>query len=1023
MRLLSLACDAKQRGKIKVRKDHGPSSSWTQHNYYIAEETSWSPLDYKERDRWHEQARAAGNFDAFDFAEAIGLGLRTPLTRYSEWHPKLVSINRWLLADYQLIERYESLKQVVYFSAEPGQGIEQKLVPAGNLRFELSLVEKAEAFGKLLSTDSAFCIVYPASFLWPADKNTKKDFCTTPLSEIGWAYSDKYVKALAVAACAGSAESARLLARVFSQRVFYERATKLHFFKENDYLTNPLHDPVKAKEWERVAESLEGKGTAVEQAKFLDAFLFSQDKTPAGLYNIGYALFYNAAFRDRERGLDYLKHAANLGDANAARELGEIHHDLFDAGTRAALPLAGFWYGVAAELGHPNGKARLAYLEKTYPKTRWNALDEAEVRNPSKGHIAAYPASAWYVDVPISDVFTILHDPRRGGIVERMEAAVAEIDRHVAEFENAVSIVQARIDDLAARQLALDTGVEDLKGEELAALRSNSVLEGEQRRHRLAVEKARSAFRMQQMAYQTTAMGARVLLAAKTMGGSEAVGGGALIFDAANAAGLAGAAKAEIDYSQALIDELEAQRIDTSRFGEEIRKLAREVQDLADTGPINRLLQDRTRARALIEGYLRQRILKSGLENCRGLKDYALQEGHGSIDELLDAFRAGDERLHRALESFCNGHAASGDMAVILADSNALDGTGPGAHQRALKRYSERVIKGNIGHYLARASQIDVISDLGLISFEWMAAPGPELPRDEAGDSKLALMTMFSRQFGVTHIGQYDVMRMFSFHLTRHGRDELIAAELMDGRVTDILAPKQVSLRSAREMRAFVERAKESALRGREDQPDVGDLFLRVCAYEYYLPQAVITSGRGNRFKENPEAPVAYPLVNRVVAGFVDKMGLADLETYRRQVGPELDSLLAQTFIDFFNAVGREHASAFADERTYLRDAHAHANYGPRFDTYEDKIAADALARFESFLRIYGANLAKTLLVSTVDEAEALQRQLSRLDDAARACLARAVPRFGSELARSAARQGDHRGENMTEPWRFSAGA
>jgi len=147
-------------------------------------------------------------------------------------------------------------------------------------------------------------------------------------------------------------------------------------------------------------------------------------------------------------------------------------------------------------------------------------------------------------------------------------------------------------------------------------------------------------------------------------------------------------------------------------------------------------------------------------------------------------------------------------------------------------------------------------------------------------------------------------------------------------------------------MRGFVERAKASALRGREDQPDVGDPFLRTCGYEYFLPQAVVTSGRGNRFRENPEAPVAYPMVNRVIQQFIEKMSLTDLPKFRQEIGEELDGLIAQSFMDFFLQVGREHKDKFAKEREYLRDAHAHENYGPRFDTYEDKITADALAQF-----------------------------------------------------------------------------
>lgn len=394
--------------------------------------------------------------------------------------------------------------------------------------------------------------------------------------------------------------------------------------------------------------------------------------------------------------------------------------------------------------------------------------------------------------------------------------------------------------------------------------------------------------------------------------------------------------------------------------------------------------------------------------------------------------------MYQALSNLCYGHANSNDMAVLLADVNAMRSDSLQPHEKALKRFVERVVKGNIAHYMTRASQIDVIADLGLVDFATMSvdhskAVGDlvrgvqELTADEMGKrqvdaaTRLALTSMFSQQFGVTHIGQYDVTRMFSYYLHRHGKDELIAAELHDGQVTDVQTPKRVSLRSPREMQGFIERTKESARRGREEQPDVGDLFLRTCGYEYYLPQAVITSGRGNRFKENPEAPVAYPMVNRVAQNFIERMSLTDIATYRQQVGEKLDGVIAQTFIDFFQQVGREHAQKFAVERERLRDAHSNDNYGPRFDAYEDKIADDVLARFPEFIKLYERNLAKELQGAQEPEAAILQQQVASLHQNAKDYLAPAVPQPGSFQARQAAREQDHRGTNMTEQWRFGS--
>lgn len=810
-------------------------------------------------------------------------------------------------------------------------------------------------------------------------------------------------------------------------------------------LENPFYDSAKAKHWQRIADNLEGKTTPIEREKFLKEFLYSQDTTPEGLYNIGYALYHNTHIGDKERGVDYLKHAANLGNANAARELGEIFQQAFEANGRVEeRDAAYFWYKVAAAApmeatvggkqqkfdGHPNAKARVAYLEKAYPElTKEGLVDENAMRNPSAAHMAQYPASAWHVAVPLTDVANLIRNPAHGGIVARMEGAVRAIDAHVAEFERMTGVIQARIDELAARQLVLDGRVQGIKGEEITALRHNDGLT----RQQLSQERLGQLASDRWVKETINNLGSTVILTTLTgMPSDQATR--MVVGNMARAGGFRGARDNEVDYRKALVAELEQQKIDTSKFPAEIDALAKQVQALADSRPMKQLLHDETRARALVEGYLRQKILKSGLDTCRSLEDYSKQHGLASLDDLLAAFEKGDKRFYTALSNLCYGHADSNDMEVLLADVNAMRGNMLPPHEQALKQFVERVVKGNISHYMTRASQVDVISDLKLVDFATMhvdhRAAAADLMRgakeptaQEQGKrqvdaaTKVALTLMFSKQFGVTHVGQYDVTRMFSFFLHRHGRHELIASELHDGQVSDTLASKRVSVRTPKQIRGFVERAKASALRGREDQPDVGDLFLRVCGYEYYLPQAVITSGRGNRFKENPEAPVAYPMVNRVVQHFIERMSLTDLPTYRAKIGEELDSVIAQTFIDFFQHVGQEHAEKFAQDRSYLRDAHAHENYGPRFDAYEDKITRDVEGRFSLFMKLYARNLRKELTTSPEEVAVLLRQQLANLEQHAQDYLAPAVASPGSFEAREEARTQNHRRSNMTEPW------
>ncbi|MBA4275061.1 MAG: hypothetical protein C0436_05340, partial [Alphaproteobacteria bacterium] len=513
---------------------------------------------------------------------------------------------------------------------------------------------------------------------------------------------------------------------------------------------------------------------------------------------------------------------------------------------------------------------------------------------------------------------------------------------------------------------------------------------------------------------------------------------------AARAAGYRGVMQNEADYGQALIDTLEAQKIDTSKFPEEIKALTLAVQQVADSKPMQALLKDETRARALVEGHLRQRILASGLENCRLLNDYVKDEAIPSLDAFLDTFKAEDTRLHQALSNLCYGHANSNDISVILAESNGLRADDMPKHHRVLKAFVESTLKGSISHYMTRASQIDVIQDLRLIDVHTMtpdltktgaalvqthAHATDTIRKDIDAQTRLAMTTLFATEFGVSHVGQYDVSRMFSFYLHRHGRHELISSELLDGKVGMENELKAVHVRTPSEIRGFVERTKMRArLDGsrstehmKEEQPHAGALFLRTCGYEYFLPQAVITSGRNNRLAENPEAPVAYPMVNKVLETFIERLSLSDIATYRQKIGEELDSLIAQSFIDFFKEVGTKHAEKFAEQRALLRDAYNNDNYSGRFDAYCDRITKDALGEFPLFMKIYERNLQKTLETAPDSEAVLLQKQIDALHDTAKDYLAPNVTRPGSFQDKERARTSDHRGENMTERWNFGS--
>lgn len=1007
-----------------------------------------------ERDKWHEQAKKDFNFEALPFYESVAAGNRSLLTSYPDRRLKFL---KWRIFASELADNYKPT----------GKGaLRRELAPLiyqPHQRYEYFADSNLNAVTKLQNDPR-----HIRSFIDPLEWLENYD----EVHDWNFKIDTPKVKALEICAQSGSLDAAKLLSKICAQKEFKEITTKIRLFSDGERLQNPFYNLTNAKIWERLADNLEGKGTSLQHEQFLKDFIAKQDTTPEGLYNIGYALFHNEHIGDKAKGLDYLKHAANLdhGSANAARELGEIYQNQFDAnGNKADLARAHFWYKIAASTpmevkdsdgkvtnydGHPNAKARVAYLEKAYPELKKVHVKEAQERNPSEAHIRQYPESMFASEIPITDISNLLHDASHGGLVARIDAAVKTIDAHVNDFEVMTSGIQAKIDEIAARQLMMDGHVDHLSGEELAALRGNDKISEQQRVHERLKQLSQNRWIKETAINLGGTVGiaiavpylAPMLPGAIGTGLANHHGISSILSGGTRAAGYAGVMKNEVENQQAIIDELESRKIDTSRFPDEIRELALKVQELADSGPMQRLKKDEVRSRAIVEGYLRQRILKAGLEVARSIEKRAKREGIDSIDTLLDQFKAGDQDLYNALTHLCYGYADSRDMEIILQDVHAMTGDHLQPHEKALKSYVERTMKSDIADFMTRASQIDIINDLKLVNFETMTvdhtATAADLVRGSTpptaeehatrqvdSATKLALTCMFSKQFGVTHIGQYDVKRMFSFYLHRHGSSELIANELLDGHVSMKPLAKHVAAKSDKEMDGFVKRVKTHARSENPDAdiPHIGDLFLRTCGYEYYLPQAVITSGRGNRFAANPESPVAYPMVNDVIHAFVENLSLKmeaastkDGDKHQLQVGDELNNIIAQTFIDFFKELGSAHTEKFAKDREELRDAYKHQHYGTRFTDYQDEITADAKAQFPLFMQIYERNLKKAMTIAPEAGVATIANQIALLDEEAQQHLALNFPKPGSHQARLAARE-DHRGENMTEQaWRFA---
>lgn len=976
---------------------------------------------------YSRQAEEQANFDILPFSRAVGLGLRKPRLQYAS---QMVANGDYMGFNSGMPQADQTIPPYI----KEGRGkIDFGLLP--NLRFEGQPAYRFVTLNRDQRPDLPIVESKRIAHYAPSGADILQKMPPSLVRE--------HLRALETCALAGSIEAAELLLKITGQESF--RIREAGWFFDAKYESNPHHDVAKARAWRSNVNHLRygaESSTAREYSKFVDSVMLAQSDMPEGLYNIGMALSQNEPLAKHTgyQSEDYLKHAANLGYGPAARELGErAHHAYETSGDKAHLQDAHYWYGVGADLGHPNAMARFKLVQNIAPDLDKTHAYVQPYRQPSAGHIKRHPASAWEIEIPDIDLSYVKQGS--GPIILRLQQATQDIDKVSAAFNDQIALIQAKIDDLIARQGVMDKKIDRLSGEELAAMRNNTEISRKILGQERAKELSRNRWVQEHIG---TVASALALSAIFPHAGAGAALGAVITHRAPRTVGDRIASNNAVNFNNLAIRELQDQKVDVTRFENEIRELANMLQKLDESRAVQDIKKNDVKRQHLLQGMLMQRILHSALANCDLLENTSQSYGIQTADELVAAFHD-HPRLSKALQDFIYGHANTADLRLILAESSQWRGRNDLLpHQETLYRFVEKTIKSNIKSYFTKASQIDVIETLGLIDFDTMrvtavTAEGalkdpynlsPEEKRiREALDSqtRIAMTSMFAREHGVSHIGDSDIRRLFSYYLHLHGGQELYASELRDGMVLDRNAPKLVSPESRDEMERFGRMVKESYHQGRETQPDVGNLFLRVCGYEYFLPQAVRTSGEGNRFADNPEAPVAYGMVNEVIHAFVQRMvkgGLTDgnrddaITVFKSQVGEALDNIIAQSFIDFFRELGTAHEEPFRNQREKLQAAYLHDTYGPRFDNYQEAITNDAVKKYDLFLEIYARNLQAHMEIATEDKLGRIEKELERVQQLGHSDFVPSkVIRPGTREAVKWA-EGEHRFTNMPDGWR-----
>jgi len=1000
-----------QDGKYEEMKYRPPSQ-------YI--ENIWSYQGYKKINEnlahdFRLEAKESYNKDALDFPTSVKFG------------------NRQSEANYPIYIEYVSKNDGVYSSP---------FLPDVHQRYKEDIWW--ESLHKAIRNEECrtFFLGTAYNSVGAREKFTYFDYCNDaqPSEFAGFLRKElgKTIPALEICAQSGDRKAAIELESLYSRREWQYK--EFPWRQTTKAIQNPFYDLGKANHWQKVSRFLYGKG----EEQLLDSFMLSQDKTSEGLYNIGVALFTNAHVRalynkrldrvkdDLTAAYDFLKNASNLGYANAGWFLGDRFQDEAERENNPEkIRQAIFWYSKA--LDHPNAKRRYKYLSNRNIELSLAKLTAEEVRavNPSKGHMQQYPHSVGHIEVMDVD-YSFLFDDAQGGLLERMHRAQKLSDSQVAEFGNVISALEAKITAMLSEADVKTGRASAINQQRENAFANNTQTTraiGSQERQ-ITAEKARwrkeQIFRIvagSVITYLTGGMDIVVGTTAHTL--MQKMGAWGKNSSTPLVAGSKANSVSAIELRELAIADLTAQLSDIGLLDEQQVVLRKEIERLGKTSAMAALQQDATNVQRLFQGYLRQQILEMGVQDCEYVNKYAGKAGINSIDGFLKAFEdngqasADKQRIYKAIWNFCVGAADTHDLHLMLAYSDALGkkakaGEELARHEQALLNLVEKHVKPSIDDYASKSSRMDVLKE-----FRFTLAPpkGDALAvADEQHNAELGALM----KFNFASEGSLEINRIFDFYLHRHGSDNLRPTRLNDGLVTDVSEKKRVTAWTSDQQGEFIDRAIHSYKHSRVDLPHVENIFLRICAAEYFEPQSVITSGKKGNFKDNPQAPVAYPMVNDVINEFVSQMQLSPMGKYRSNMEnkQELDALIAQSFIDFFAVLGQTHTTKFAKEREDLARAYDLKSYGTRFRDCYHTIADDACEQYSIFKDIFAHNLQKTLETKTAEISAKLLKDLEEIKQLGAKGLdpeGIVIPGTPEDLERSLRK--DRRFENMRPPF------
>lgn len=623
--------------------------------------------------------------------------------------------------------------------------------------------------------------------------------------------------------------------------------------------------------------------------------------------------------------------------------------------------------------------------------------------------------------------FGFLMDECNGTHFERLNRAMALMDGNIAEASDAfVQITNA----VAKAHKEIEENIAERKGlgfQHTDGLKENKAIERRQRelqqmgQSRVDGASRANALRSEATFWQSGAYALHKftkgipLLEGITEAVSEYSGhpnfGGAR----ANAEAAMASAVAIRDANQNLIIAMDADKADIPMIEKKMKEVDTLIEKLRGKKGFQELQKDETKQRAVAESFVNKHMLSYGLRVSQTIRDLCRPS---TIDAFLAEFKP-DKRLHSALTNLAFGYADSNDLSIILAEANTMKLPANG-NKAIFKEFVEHSLKPNLGDFYSHGSRIDLIHQANMTGLGTTLHTARGMIRS-AYDQRVG--ALFSDSFGVESVmsqltvrGALDIHNLFDYYMHRHGDDhEITDVKLRDGKVTGERARKRISVLTEDELRSHVRMAK-TANSFRQHGPDISDMFLRICGYEYYLPQAYNQAANSN-IMGNPDASASYTMANAVVNHFIERLSLAPMERYRGIVGQKLDSLIASTFMDFFAELGIIHSDDLhlISKRAELKAAAKETGtFGFVLDSYSSQITKDAISRFDLFLKLYERNLTKQLEGATDTDKKILFEQIEAVHDISKGMLTPTPDQLSHSNIRHRARVMNHTYENTT---------